>query len=141
MNVSFRQPLEDGRPEHPQFFEPLIGAQLVPEVEGDPGAGTTRRLGDALHETQQRPAEVSREPGSRLGEVRAHTSSGNITLLLPRDASFDAAADQSSGDTEVRFSGGTATRRHDKLVAYRRGTDGTRIRLETSSGDVEISPR
>lgn len=79
--------------------------------------------------------------GSRLQEIRAHTSSGNVTLRLPRDASFDAAADQSSGDMEVGFSDGTATRRGDKLVAYRRGSGGTRIRLETSSGDVEISPQ
>lgn len=79
--------------------------------------------------------------GSRLQEVRAHTSSGNVTLRLPRGASFDAAADQSSGDMEVGFSDGTATHRGDKLVAYRRGSGGTRIRLETSSGDVEISPK
>jgi DUF4097 and DUF4098 domain-containing protein YvlB len=79
--------------------------------------------------------------GSRLQEVRAHTSSGNVTLRLPRDAPFDAEAEQSSGDMEVGFSDGTATRHGDKLVAYRRGSGGTRILLETSSGDVEISPR
>jgi hypothetical protein len=79
--------------------------------------------------------------GSRLQEIRAHTSSGNVTVRLPRDAPFDATAEQSSGDMEVGFSDGTATRRGDRLVGYRRGSGGTRIRLETSSGDVEISPR
>lgn len=79
--------------------------------------------------------------GSRLKDVRAHTSSGDVTLRLPREASFDASADQSSGDMEVQFSDGTATRRHEKVVAYRRGNGGTRIRVETSSGDLAIGPR
>ena len=79
--------------------------------------------------------------GSRLKEVSAHTSSGDVALRLPSDASFDASADQSSGDMAVGFSDGTPTRRHDKLVGYRRGTDGARIHVETSSGDLAISPR
>ena len=78
---------------------------------------------------------------SRLKEVFAHTSSGDVSLHLPRDASFEASADQSSGDMAVAYSDGTPTRRHDKLVGYRRGTDGARIRVETSSGDLAISPR
>jgi putative adhesin len=79
--------------------------------------------------------------GDRLKDVQAHTSSGNVTLRLPRDASFEASASQSSGDMEVGFSGGISTRHDDKLVGYRRGSNGTRIRIETSSGDLEISPR
>ncbi|MGE5279042.1 MAG: DUF4097 family beta strand repeat-containing protein [Acidobacteriota bacterium] len=79
--------------------------------------------------------------GSRLKELSAHTSSGDVALRLPGDASFDASADQSSGDMAVGFSDGTPTRRHDKLVGYRRGTDGARIRVETSSGDLAISPK
>jgi hypothetical protein len=79
--------------------------------------------------------------GSRLKEIRAQTSSGNVTLRLPRDASFDASADQSSGDMEVGFSDGEAIRHRDKLVAYKRGNGGARIRVETSSGDLEIGPR
>jgi hypothetical protein len=79
--------------------------------------------------------------GARLRSVRAHTSSGNVTLRLPPEASFDATADQSSGDMRVDFSDGTSTHRHDKLIAYRRGAGGTTIRLETSSGDVSIEPR
>lgn len=79
--------------------------------------------------------------GSRLKEVRAHTSSGDVTLALPRGISFDAAADQSSGGMTVGFSDGTATRRREKLVAYRRGNGGALIRVETSSGDLEIAPR
>jgi hypothetical protein len=79
--------------------------------------------------------------GDRLKDVQARTSSGNVTLRLPRDASFEASASQSSGDMEVGFSGGVGTRHDDKLVGYRRGSNGTKIRIETSSGDLEISPR
>src|SRR5262245_58550407 len=78
--------------------------------------------------------------GTRLQEVRAHTSSGDVTLRLPRDASFEADAEQSSGDMSVGFSDGSSTLKHDKLVAYRRGGGATRIRVETSSGDLSISP-
>jgi len=78
--------------------------------------------------------------GTRLKSVRAQTSSGDVTLRLPREASFEATADQSSGDMRVDFSDGAATHRHDKLVAYRRGNGGTRIQVDTSSGDLEITP-
>jgi hypothetical protein len=41
---------------------------------------------------------------------------------------------------EVRFQGGSATRRYEKLVAYRKGQGGTRIRVGASSGDFELTP-
>lgn len=78
--------------------------------------------------------------GTRLRQFRAHTSSGDVALRLPSDASFEAVADQSSGDMNVGFSGGDSTIRRDKLVAYRRGDGAARIRVETSSGDLWISP-
>jgi DUF4097 and DUF4098 domain-containing protein YvlB len=78
---------------------------------------------------------------TRLKNVRVHTSSGDVRLRLPDDASFQADADQSSGDMSVGFRGGSSTHRHDKLVAYQRGEGGTRIVVETSSGDLSISPR
>jgi len=78
--------------------------------------------------------------GSRLQEVRAHTSSGDVALRLPSDSAFEAIADQSSGDMSVRFEGGAETRKHDKVVAYRRGNGGVRIRVETSSGDFSLEP-
>ena len=79
--------------------------------------------------------------GARLRNVRAHTSSGNVTLRLPRDASFEADADQSSGDMEVAFSDGSPVRRHERLVGFRRGSGGARIFVETSSGDLTLEPR
>ncbi len=79
--------------------------------------------------------------GARLKAVRVETSSGDVALRLPSDASFEAEADQSSGDLTVGFSDGSAVRHRDKLTAYRRGNGGSRIQLRTSSGDAVIEPR
>ena len=78
--------------------------------------------------------------GARLKSVDVTTSSGDVTLRLPSDASFDASARQSSGDMSVGFRDGVSVEKHDSLVGYRRGDHGTRIRVRTSSGDFSISP-
>jgi DUF4097 and DUF4098 domain-containing protein YvlB len=79
--------------------------------------------------------------GSRLADVRVGTGSGDVVLRLPRDASFDAKASLSSGDMHVGFSDGTATTKHGEVVAYRRGSGGTKIDVETGSGNLTIEPR
>ncbi|MEO8432474.1 MAG: DUF4097 family beta strand repeat-containing protein [Acidobacteriota bacterium] len=79
--------------------------------------------------------------GARLASFRAHSGSGDIVLRLPREASFDAHARLSSGDMRVHFSDGTATRRHDEMVAYRRGDGATKIDVDAGSGDFTIEPR
>jgi DUF4097 and DUF4098 domain-containing protein YvlB len=81
-----------------------------------------------------------RSTGSDLRDARIRTSSGDVSLRLPASASFEVDADQSSGDMEVGFSDGTLVRRRGTLVGYRRGSGGARIRVETSSGDLSISP-
>jgi hypothetical protein len=78
--------------------------------------------------------------GARLKSVDVTTSSGDVTLRLPSDASFDASARQSSGDMSVGFLDGVSVEKHDSLVGYRRGDHGARIRVRTSSGDFSISP-
>ncbi len=80
------------------------------------------------------------EVGARLQSVDVSTSSGDVTLRLPRDASFDASARQSSGGMSVGFQDGVSVEKHDSLVGYRRGDHGARIRVRTSSGDLSISP-
>ena len=77
----------------------------------------------------------------RLKSVRVHTSSGDVQLRLPPEASFEADADQSSGDMSVRFHDGSSTMRRHKLVGFQRGEGGAQIRVETSSGDLTIAPR
>ena len=79
--------------------------------------------------------------GSRLKAVEVSTSSGDVSLGLPSDASFEARADQSSGDMYVDFREGDEIRDDDTLVGYRRGSGGARIRVSTASGDFSLRPR
>jgi len=79
--------------------------------------------------------------GGGLKSVNVETSSGDVALRLPREASFEADADQSSGDLTVGFSDGTGLWHGEKLTGYRRGNGGSQIRLHTSSGDASIEPR
>ena len=79
--------------------------------------------------------------GGRLADVRMSTGSGDVVLRLPHDASFDAKASLSSGDMHVGFSDGTATTKHGEVVAYRRGSGGAKIDVETGSGNLTIEPR
>lgn len=79
--------------------------------------------------------------GRRLADVRMTTGSGDVVLRLPRDASFEAKANLSSGDMHVGFDDGTATTHHGDLVAYRRGSGGAKIDVETGSGNFSIEPR
>jgi DUF4097 and DUF4098 domain-containing protein YvlB len=78
--------------------------------------------------------------GSGLREASIRTSSGDVSLRLPAGSAFEVDADQSSGDMEVTFSDGTLVHRRGTVVGYRRGSGGPRIRVETSSGDLRISP-
>jgi Putative adhesin len=78
--------------------------------------------------------------GSSLREAQIRTSSGDVSLRLPADMPFDIDADQSSGDMNVRFSDGTELSHRDRVVGYRHGSGGARIRVRTSSGDLTVSP-
>lgn len=79
--------------------------------------------------------------GRRLADARLTTGSGDVVLRLPRDASFEARANLSSGDMHVGFDDGTATTHHGEMVAYRRGSGGAKIEVETGSGNLSIDPR
>lgn len=93
-------------------------------------------------ETEASSGDVSFEAaGTRLARVLAHSSSGDVHLALSPEASFQAEADQSSGEMRVRFDGGERRYRRGELISFRRGTGGADIRVRTSSGDFTIDPR
>jgi DUF4097 and DUF4098 domain-containing protein YvlB len=79
--------------------------------------------------------------GTRLARILVRSSSGDVHLALAPEASFQAEADQSSGEMRVRFDDGERRYRRGDLVAFRRGTGGADIRVTTSSGDFTIDPR
>lgn len=78
--------------------------------------------------------------GASLKDARIRTSSGDVFVRLPAESSFDVEADQSSGDMDVSFADGSAVRHRDRIVGYRHGSGGARIRVRTSSGDLTVSP-
>ena len=79
--------------------------------------------------------------GTRLKRVNVEASSGDVEVRLPRDAAFDAQAEQGSGDMDVGFSDGAARHRGDEIAGYRRGNGGATIRVKTTSGNLRIAPR
>jgi DUF4097 and DUF4098 domain-containing protein YvlB len=80
------------------------------------------------------------ETSGNLKAVDVSTSSGDVTLRLPRDASFDASARQSSGDTNLGFRDGVSIEQYGRQFAYHRGDHGAKIRVRTSSGDFALEP-
>jgi len=79
-------------------------------------------------------------PGSRLARVKAGTGSGDVVLRLAPDASFEALADQGSGDLTVLYKDAQPIVRHKEVIGYRRGDARTKIDVDTGSGDLTIEP-
>jgi len=96
----------------------------VEELRGDTGSGDVH----------------FQERGHRLTRVTANTGSGNVVLRLGPDASFEALADQGSGDIIMGYKDAQAIVRHKEVVGYRRGDAKTKIDVDTGSGDLTIEP-
>lgn len=81
-------------------------------------------------------AELSRIPGDR--DLGLSSTNGGVTIRLPRDArlSVDAATTNGSIDSDLKLSGGRATRKH--LTGDLNGGGGT-LRIRTTNGSVRIS--
>ncbi|MEK7799927.1 MAG: DUF4097 family beta strand repeat-containing protein, partial [Acidobacteriota bacterium] len=71
---------------------------------------------------------------------QADTGSGDVTLRLGPDASFEALADQGSGDINMGFKDAQAIVRHKEVIGYRRGDARLKIDVDTGSGDLTIEP-
>lgn len=74
-------------------------------------------------------------------DVVVDTGSGDVRILAGKEASFDLDADQGSGDLDVGYSDAMLKRHGREIVGAQRGNGKTRIRVDTGSGDCEISPR
>ena len=55
-------------------------------------------------------------------------------------ASFEALADQGSGDINMGFKDAQAIVRHKEVIGYRRGDAHIKIDVDTGSGDLTIEP-
>jgi hypothetical protein len=61
-------------------------------------------------------------------------------LRLSPQASFEALADQGSGDLRMAYKDAQPIVKGREVVGYRRGDSKIRISVNTGSGDLEIEP-
>lgn len=76
------------------------------------------------------------------GDLRLESSSGDIIVELPADASFEFAADSSSGKIDVEFPmtvSGSLDNRDEVSGTVGAGTH--RVSVDTSSGSIEVRRR
>jgi DUF4097 and DUF4098 domain-containing protein YvlB len=73
--------------------------------------------------------------------VRIDATSGDVLLRLPRDASFQADANLSSGDIRIDYGDVHPPVDERNRGVYRHGTGGADIRVKTTSGNLTIEPR
>ena len=78
--------------------------------------------------------------GTRLTKVHVRTTSGDVSLRLPYDASFDAGVTHGSGDVNVEFDEAVVQGSGRHTERFRRGNGGIQIDARTGSGDLTISP-
>jgi hypothetical protein len=78
--------------------------------------------------------------GTRLLKVKTETGSGDVTLMLGPDASFEARADQGSGDLVNHYADATPIAKGREIVGYKRGDGRIQVRVDTGSGDLVIEP-
>jgi hypothetical protein len=74
------------------------------------------------------------------GSFTCDTGSGDVRLRLDPDASFEARADQGSGDLVNRFRDAEPIVKNKVVVGYRRGDGRIRIDVDTGSGDFVLEP-
>jgi putative adhesin len=113
-------------------------------LRGDTGSGAIHVGSADLEEfvADTGSGDVSLEASSvaRLRSIKADTGSGDVTLKLGPAASFEAIADQGSGDIVNRYGDAVPIVHHKELIGYRRGDGAIRIVVDTGSGDLTLAP-
>lgn len=110
----------------------------------DTGSGNIRALDVDLKEfkadTGSGDVELLVRSAARLTRVKTDTGSGDVVLRLGPDASFEAIADQGSGDILNRYPDAQPILKNKELIGYRRGNGTIRITVDTGSGDLTLDP-
>ncbi len=111
---------------------------------GDTGSGNVGVYDSDLEEfvadTGSGNVALEARSVARLVRIKADTGSGNVVLRLGPGASFEAIADQGSGDIRTYYRDAEPIMRHKELVGYRRGDGRIRISVDTGSGDLTLDP-
>ncbi len=122
----------------------VVRGGKVGRLVGDTGSGDIRALDVDLEEfkadTGSGNVTLQARSVARLIKVKADTGSGDVILRLGPDASFEAIADQGSGDILNRYSDAQPILKKKELIGYRRGSGTIRILVDTGSGDLTLDP-
>ncbi|MDX1630735.1 MAG: DUF4097 family beta strand repeat-containing protein [Thermoanaerobaculia bacterium] len=121
-----------------------IGTLRARDVEADTGSGDITledvELEDLVADTGSGDVLVTGDlSGAR--RIVADTGSGDVTILAGSDFQFDLEADLGSGRVRVGYRDADLVRDGREIVGAHRGTQGTRISVDTGSGDCEVAPR
>jgi len=121
------------------------GDILLEGVSGNFNAATTS--GEVSIHAQEGAGKIETSSGDvRLdlpvltGDLDISTTSGEVSIRLAKDSSFAFAADTASGDIDTFFDDSlTYSKRRDSAKGnIGTGTQGYKVEIETSSGDVCI---
>lgn len=111
-----------------------ITADKVKEIKTDTSSGKVKiNVGEAdTVSTNSSSGDAELQFGKMPGSLNMDTSSGDITLCVPKDAGFTANYDTASGsfDSDLKFS--------KKGDSYIFGDGTNKVDIDTSSGDVTI---
>lgn len=114
--------------------EITVDAESVKDLDTDSSSGDKSiRIGSA--DTVKSDASSGKTKmtfGSMPTNTKIEASSGNVTIYVPKDASFRADIDTSSG----KFSSEIPTSKEGST--YVAGSGSNKLTVDTSSGDVEI---
>lgn len=111
-----------------------VDAEKIGELKADTSSGEMKfniASADKVT-TDSSSGDVELRLGAMPAETDMDASSGDITLYLPKDASFTADIDTSSGDFDSEFS---LSKKGDTYVC---GEGTNKLDIDTSSGDVKI---
>lgn len=124
----------------------ISGDILVKEMEGSFDISTTSgeirvqaQEGQGKAETSS--GDISVELSGLTGNLNMNSTSGDVNIKLPESDSFDFEADTTSGDINTFFDDNLkfSKKGNNAQGTYGTNRNGSRIDIETTSGDIKIT--
>ena len=137
--------IEDEHPLEEVFMRPFLSPSAL---SGLPAAGLVAS-GDITVDGGD-PAEL--RAGTASGDIifslqgldirtiEAESVVGDVSLTLNRALAFEARIETHRGRVENLFEDAEPIMENDRVVGYRRGTNGARIEITTAHGDLSLAP-
>ena len=90
---------------------------------------------------QTSSGDISVELSGLTGNLNMNSTSGDVNIKLPESDSFDFEADTTSGDINTFFDDNLkfSKKGNNAQGTYGANRNGSRIDIETTSGDIKIT--